>query len=202
MNPPYRHERFVVPEGTKKYIYSLPFAHMFMDGNVLFAVHLIRFTQAASSPIHAYNQAISDLEHELDHLKAAFETISKATNTRRLDFKGNKDKWVRSFRDVVSGRLKEDNQALSKVSSKCISIPSGLEIAYFDWLGSCLIGELKDVELLAKCFSIFHSTGIGECSVIYLGGLSVLLIFENHRVASACFSGGASRELVLLVYGA
>ncbi|KAI3740390.1 hypothetical protein L2E82_30819 [Cichorium intybus] len=92
----------------------------------------------------------------------------------------------RSFKDVVTGVLSKVVDNAKAVKEKMnINIPSGLDFSTFEWLGNCLIGELKDVDLLAKCFSIFHSNGIGECSVIYLGGLSVLLRFENSRVASA-----------------
>ncbi|KAI3729499.1 hypothetical protein L6452_18159 [Arctium lappa] len=54
------------------------------DGNVLFAgyklPHPLQYkiivrvhTTSQSSPMQAYNQAINDLDKELDHLKAAFE---------------------------------------------------------------------------------------------------------------------------------
>ncbi|KAK3011568.1 hypothetical protein RJ639_012107 [Escallonia herrerae] len=76
MNAPDRYERFVVPEGTKKQLHR--------DENVLFAgyklPHPLQYkiivrvhTTSQSSPMQAYNQAINDLDKELDHLKIAFE---------------------------------------------------------------------------------------------------------------------------------
>nr|CAN70445.1 hypothetical protein VITISV_015574 [Vitis vinifera] len=119
MNAPDRYERFVVPEGTKKYIvFSLLSQKLSLvsyerdtkiinaasftveredhtignilrmqlhrDENVLFAGYklphplqykiIIRIhTTSQSSPMQAYNQAINDLDKELDYLKNAFE---------------------------------------------------------------------------------------------------------------------------------
>ncbi|KAI3791071.1 hypothetical protein L2E82_04650 [Cichorium intybus] len=67
-------------------------------------------------------------------------------------------------------------------------MPGSLNISPNIWLKNCLIGEIKYLELLAKCLSIFYSTGIGECSVKYIGGLNVILKFENARVTSAFLS--------------
>lgn len=114
--------------------------------------------------------------------KPAFNYVGSFGNVRSK----TEGKLHCSFKDAVTGGTCKavDNTRLVK-EKMSISIPSGLNFNSFEWLGNCLIGVLKDVDLLAKCFSIFHSTGIGECSVIYLGGLSVLLRFENPRVASA-----------------
>ncbi|KAB5541114.1 hypothetical protein DKX38_014088 [Salix brachista] len=100
MNAPDRYERFVVPEGTKKVSYErdtkIINAASFtveredhtignilrIDDNVLFAGYklphplkykIIIHTTSQSSPMQAYNQAINDLDKELDHLKNAFE---------------------------------------------------------------------------------------------------------------------------------
>ncbi|KAI3724608.1 hypothetical protein L2E82_36391 [Cichorium intybus] len=93
-------------------------------------------------------------------------------------------KIATTFFDVV---LKSDGLSPYNSSNEgiAVKIPDSLVIDQCQWLNCCLIGELKDLDLLSKCFAIFHSTGIGDCSVKYLGGLNVLLRFENHRVASA-----------------
>ncbi|KAI3720745.1 hypothetical protein L2E82_31738 [Cichorium intybus] len=90
----------------------------------------------------------------------------------------------RSFKEVVSGARCIDKNDHFRTEQE-IRIPDSLIIENNDWLNCRLIGEMKDLDLLAKCFSIFKTTGIGECSVIYIGGLSVLLRFENARVANA-----------------
>ncbi|KAL4581616.1 hypothetical protein LXL04_006139 [Taraxacum kok-saghyz] len=55
-----------------------------------------------------------------------------------------------------------------------------------DWLDSCLVGEVKNIELLSKCMSIIHAYGLGECSIRYIGGLVVMLQFNNKMIAD-CF---------------
>ncbi|KAL4583360.1 hypothetical protein LXL04_007931 [Taraxacum kok-saghyz] len=54
------------------------------------------------------------------------------------------------------------------------------------WLKNCLVGEVKNIELLSKCMTIIHAYGLGECSIRYVGGLSVLLQFNNQVIAD-CF---------------
>ncbi|KAI3699126.1 hypothetical protein L2E82_43186 [Cichorium intybus] len=80
-----------------------------------------------------------------------------------------------SFRDVVVGNasyipISHKRNENSQVGSTCngekslkINIPDTLKIEYYGWLKSCLIGELKDLDMLSKYFS-------------------------NHRVASAFLS--------------
>ncbi|KAF5469737.1 hypothetical protein F2P56_010302 [Juglans regia] len=96
MNAPDRYERFVVPEGTKKVSYErdtkiINAASFTVEredhtiGNILRILYQAiaqgpeRFirrihTTSQSSPMQAYNQAINDIDKELDHLKNAFET--------------------------------------------------------------------------------------------------------------------------------
>ncbi|KAL6973902.1 DNA-directed RNA polymerases II, IV and V subunit 11, variant 2 [Sarracenia purpurea var. burkii] len=66
------------------------------DENVLFAGYklphplqykiIVRIhTTSQSSPMQAYNQAINDLDKELDHLKNAFEAeVAKHSNSREF----------------------------------------------------------------------------------------------------------------------
>ncbi|KAI3723642.1 hypothetical protein L2E82_35396 [Cichorium intybus] len=92
-----------------------------------------------------------------------------------------------SFKDIITGSGPcKSSFDTAKVTS--VVIPSVVNISSFDWIENCLIGELKDVDMLSKCFSVFNSTGIGNCWVKYLGGLNVLLRFENSRVADAFLS--------------
>ncbi|KAG5406225.1 hypothetical protein IGI04_012344 [Brassica rapa subsp. trilocularis] len=77
MDAPERCERFVVPEGTKKQLQR--------DENVVCfwmptssSSHVQNHSQGVrttnqSSPMQAYNQAINDLDKELDTLKNQFE---------------------------------------------------------------------------------------------------------------------------------
>ncbi|KAF4385964.1 hypothetical protein G4B88_031099 [Cannabis sativa] len=100
MNAPDRYERFVVPEGTKKVSYerdtkiinaasftieredhtvgNILRMQLHRDESVLFAgyklPHPLQYKIIVrSSPMQAYNQAINDLDKELDHLRSTFE---------------------------------------------------------------------------------------------------------------------------------
>ncbi|RWW00849.1 hypothetical protein BHE74_00004787 [Ensete ventricosum] len=97
MNAPDRYERFVVPEGTKNlgfHMRGTPRSSMRPPSpssarttrsetssgcehplpllTCLCAPHQIQ-TTSQSSPTQAYNQAIDDLDKELDYLKKGFE---------------------------------------------------------------------------------------------------------------------------------
>ncbi|KAL4555985.1 hypothetical protein LXL04_038619 [Taraxacum kok-saghyz] len=69
---------------------------------------------------------------------------------------------------------------------KLISIPNALNLRSVEWLDGCLVGEIKDLELLSKCMSTIQAYGLGDCRVRYVGGLCVLLEFKNKSVAD-CF---------------
>ncbi|XP_065872662.1 DNA-directed RNA polymerases II, IV and V subunit 11 isoform X2 [Euphorbia lathyris] len=95
MNAPDRYERFVVPEGTKKVSYerdtkiinaasftvereehtigNILRMQLHRDENVLFAGYKLPHPLQYKIIVRAYNQAINDLDKELDHLKNAFE---------------------------------------------------------------------------------------------------------------------------------
>ncbi|KAB2016003.1 hypothetical protein ES319_D08G066200v1 [Gossypium barbadense] len=95
MNAPDRYERFVVPEGTKKVSYerdtkiinaatftieredhtigNILRMQLHGDENVLFAGYKLPHPLQYKILVRAYNQAINDLDKELDHLKSAFE---------------------------------------------------------------------------------------------------------------------------------
>ena len=77
-------------------------------------------------------------------------------------------------KDVLNGR------------NSVINIPRTLSLRSSGWLGGCLVGEIKDLELLSKCMSMIQVYGLGECKVKYVGGLCVLLEFMNKSVAD-CF---------------
>ncbi|KAI3723143.1 hypothetical protein L2E82_34533 [Cichorium intybus] len=66
-----------------------------------------------------------------------------------------------------------------------IVIPEAVNLGGPAWLDNCLIGEVIDIELLSNFFSIFHNSGIAECSIKYAGGLLVILKFESKEIASA-----------------
>ncbi|KAL4574766.1 hypothetical protein LXL04_021604 [Taraxacum kok-saghyz] len=55
-----------------------------------------------------------------------------------------------------------------------------------NWLDPCLVGEVKNIEMLSKCMSVIHAYGLGECSIRYMGGLVVLLQFNSKAIAE-CF---------------
>ncbi|KAI3739940.1 hypothetical protein L2E82_30354 [Cichorium intybus] len=79
------------------------------------------------------------------------------------DFNVGNPTFRRSFKEVVSGANGGGNND-ARMDSMEIRIPDSIIVDSQEWLNSCLIGELKDLDLLAKCFSILHSTGIGDCS--------------------------------------
>ncbi|KAL4561124.1 hypothetical protein LXL04_033286 [Taraxacum kok-saghyz] len=67
-----------------------------------------------------------------------------------------------------------------------ITIPQAVNLRSDLWLKNCLVGELKDLELLTKCMSMIQNYGLGDCKVKFIGGLCVLLEFKNNNVAD-CF---------------
>ncbi|KAK4356363.1 hypothetical protein RND71_025334 [Anisodus tanguticus] len=96
MNAPDRYERFVVPEGVKKVSYerdtkimnaatftveredhtigNIVRMQLHRDENVLFAGYKLPHPLQYKILLRAYNQAINDLDKELDHLKNQFES--------------------------------------------------------------------------------------------------------------------------------
>ena len=69
-----------------------------------------------------------------------------------------------------------------------VVIPSSIKLREHRWLDSCLVGVLKNIELLSKCMSMIQAYGLGECDLRYLGGLTVLLKFNSYAIAD-CFKG-------------
>ncbi|KAL4566482.1 hypothetical protein LXL04_030597 [Taraxacum kok-saghyz] len=96
----------------------------------------------------------------------------------------------KSFKGVL-----QDSKANGEVKVKGLGseekvvevvVPNTLIQKEHAWLGSCLVGELKEIELLSKCMAMIHNYGLGECNIRYLGGLSVLLQFNSKAIAD-CF---------------
>ncbi|KAL4585905.1 hypothetical protein LXL04_010532 [Taraxacum kok-saghyz] len=88
----------------------------------------------------------------------------------------------KSFKDTLVGTQK--NVEISTVNR--IIIPNPVNLRSNVWLENCLVGELKDLELLTKCMPMIQLYGLGECNVKFIGGLCVLLEFKNKKVAE-CF---------------
>ncbi|KAI3750934.1 hypothetical protein L2E82_21855 [Cichorium intybus] len=89
-----------------------------------------------------------------------------------------------SFRDVLAGSRVQPCDKENERNAM-ISIPDVVNLSAPPWLDYCLIGEIKDIELLSNFFSIFHESGIAECSLKYVGGLLVLIKFESKVTAKA-----------------
>ncbi|KAL4569701.1 hypothetical protein LXL04_025343 [Taraxacum kok-saghyz] len=77
---------------------------------------------------------------------------------------------------------KEREMLKQKVKVKTQGVPEEEK----SWLKRCLVGEMKDLELLTKCMSMIHAYGLWDCEIRYLGGLNVLLEFNSEAVAD-CF---------------
>ncbi|KAL4592663.1 hypothetical protein LXL04_005666 [Taraxacum kok-saghyz] len=67
-----------------------------------------------------------------------------------------------------------------------ITIPQVVVLRSNEWLSCCLVGEIKDLELLSKCMSMIQVYGLGDCKVRYIGGLCVILEFKT-KVIAECF---------------
>ncbi|KAL4582469.1 hypothetical protein LXL04_007019 [Taraxacum kok-saghyz] len=87
-----------------------------------------------------------------------------------------------SYARVLYGSKREDRGS-SPVS---VVIPEEVTVSEKSWLRCSLIGEMIDLERLSKCLSMVHVYGLGDCEIKYLGGLSVMLIFNTPEVAD-CF---------------
>ncbi|KAI3780221.1 hypothetical protein L2E82_10192 [Cichorium intybus] len=86
----------------------------------------------------------------------------------------------RSFKDVVNNSGVKSGEMVETKRAKIV-IPEAVNLGGPTWLDNCLIGEVIDIELLSNFFSIFHNSGIAECSIKYAGGL---LIEEGEFVDS------------------
>ncbi|KAL4558909.1 hypothetical protein LXL04_037114 [Taraxacum kok-saghyz] len=84
-------------------------------------------------------------------------------------------------RDSGIGEVRLKKNGVANMEKKII-IPQGVNIRSMDRLICCLVGEIKDIELLSKCMSMIHSYGLGDCTVKYIGGLCALLEFKIEKV--------------------
>ncbi|KAL4557040.1 hypothetical protein LXL04_035210 [Taraxacum kok-saghyz] len=100
-----------------------------------------------------------------------------------------------SFREALNGRghhgVEMRNEETRAILNQVVKVPEVVipdenELRVHTWLDSCLVGELKDIELLSKCMSLIHTYGLGDCNIRYLGGLTVLLEFNSNVIAD-CF---------------
>ncbi|KAL4588921.1 hypothetical protein LXL04_001821 [Taraxacum kok-saghyz] len=82
--------------------------------------------------------------------------------------------------------LNAENRVMEKGNPVSVTIPDELVVQGKKWLQCSLIGEMLDLERLSKCLSMVHAYGLGDCDIKYLGGLSVMLIFNSPEVAN-CF---------------
>ncbi|KAL4571018.1 hypothetical protein LXL04_017768 [Taraxacum kok-saghyz] len=81
-----------------------------------------------------------------------------------------------SFKEVLQGEQERGETSRDPgrekvVKQLTVNIPEDVVIREHAWLGNCLIGELKNIELLSKCFSVIQAYGLGDCSIRYIGGL-------------------------------
>ncbi|KAI3751195.1 hypothetical protein L2E82_22242 [Cichorium intybus] len=90
----------------------------------------------------------------------------------------------RSFKDVVNNSGVKSGEMVETKRAKIV-IPEAVNLGGPAWVDNCLIGEVIDIELLSNFFSIFHNSGIAECSIKYAGGLLVILKFESKEISSA-----------------
>ncbi|KAL4586340.1 hypothetical protein LXL04_010976 [Taraxacum kok-saghyz] len=69
-----------------------------------------------------------------------------------------------SYLDMLVGKAPSNTQAVLPpfITAKPLKIPHNLNLRSGAWLGNCLVGELKDLELLAKCMSMIHRYGLGN----------------------------------------
>ncbi|KAL4577011.1 hypothetical protein LXL04_013112 [Taraxacum kok-saghyz] len=99
-----------------------------------------------------------------------------------------------SYRDVLRGDLRGKSNGEKTVElaapvgleQRKVKVPGEVAGRDSEWLKRCLVGEMKDLELLSKCMSAFQAYGLGECDIKYLGGLYVLLVFNSPAVTD-CF---------------
>ncbi|KAL4574523.1 hypothetical protein LXL04_021355 [Taraxacum kok-saghyz] len=80
---------------------------------------------------------------------------------------------------LVRGLQKEEESSILMIKGEIIG-------ESMTWLSNCLVGEMKDIEMLTKCMSMIQAYGLGDCDIRYLGGLNVLLEFNTKEVAD-CF---------------
>ncbi|KAL4573526.1 hypothetical protein LXL04_020336 [Taraxacum kok-saghyz] len=112
--------------------------------------------------------------------------------TRRESNKGMgawKKTGVKLFTDALQGQqncIRREEKTELKTEVQKVVIPDVLKCYLMDWLDRCLVGEIKDLELLSKCLSMIQVYEMGECIIKYVGGLCVLLEFTSKSVA-ACF---------------
>ncbi|KAI3699500.1 hypothetical protein L2E82_43862 [Cichorium intybus] len=93
-----------------------------------------------------------------------------------------------SYRDVVSKPVSSSCVSEGCSVAKRIVIPGQVEIHSPNWLENCLVGEIKEIELLSNFFSVFQSSDIADCSLKYMGGLLVAIVFESKSIAEAFLS--------------
>ncbi|KAL4557346.1 hypothetical protein LXL04_035521 [Taraxacum kok-saghyz] len=95
-----------------------------------------------------------------------------------------------TFKEVLQGGNNSKDLGCKVIYSDMVGdtlvIPGEVNIRKLKWLSCCLVGELKDIDLLAKCMAVIHAYGLGECTIRYLGGLAILLQFNNEAMTN-CF---------------
>ncbi|KAJ0548640.1 hypothetical protein HanOQP8_Chr08g0301321 [Helianthus annuus] len=96
---------------------------------------------------------------------------------------------INSFSNLGKGKLFSDlfkNEAGMPDSNSCLVTEVGPvieiadeKVAFKDLIGRALVGRCKDLSILRNLNSILADTGIAGVSLSYLGGLSLLLKFED-----------------------
>ncbi|GKD35517.1 nucleotide-binding alpha-beta plait domain-containing protein [Tanacetum coccineum] len=81
----------------------------------------------------------------------------------------------RSYREAVTGSSSTRNIQHDDKNSVEVSVQIKQE--KFDWLNKCVIGEVKDIEILANLGSLFVAEGWDweEFELKYIGGLSIII---------------------------
>ncbi|KAH0934999.1 LOW QUALITY PROTEIN: hypothetical protein HID58_012116 [Brassica napus] len=225
MDAPERCERFVVPEGTKKFLYTL----LFLSGlpqlcflNIVTKMlcvsgcqlpHPLMYkiivrvrTTNQSSPMQAYNQAINDLDKELDTLKNQFEMdygISNATRQRWPSFRIISTKKSDPERTSPMGPSSGHCcQSFNPVVNPLLALPPPLPTITSPYSPSSDFSAVKVSEEFVRCFSI-HSSSTGYISFVELSETLVVklhLLLLLHHARSVQYAAAFLRVLRALVF--